>query len=420
MKGFVTVFLNECRAILRSKTLLFLLSAGVAWMFVAPYLFTGDGTTAGLREMSVHYSLGGVAALLSVSLLVAATGSIAKERAAKRLALTMVRPVRFFSIALAKTFAYVLCGALVLAVCAPIEAFRQPGVSCRHVLKPVMPSPRQEAESMYEFYMASSNTPARVKAAKKAVVIRLLANRAKDRYDTVETNACQRWTFDLGGEKLSEAALPTVRFRFSASYGQRDDVIGTLEFGPYFASVSNLTQAVVEVPMRTAGESRATDGELAFTNLGKAPVMLRPRRDVELLTPADSFGRNLLRAYLELVGMLSLLISFGVFLGASLGRPAALFTAIAVLLLSEMAPSVIDQYADELESDRADAIGLAITRAAADVTRPVSSLRPLEALSLDECVEPREVARVLVVDLLLLPLAFAFLSALVMPRKQDF
>lgn len=273
---------------------------------------------------------------------------------------------------------------------------------------------------MYEFYMASSNTPARVKAAKKAVVIRLLANRAKDRYDTVETNACQRWTFDLGGEKLSETALPTVRFRFSASYGQRDDVIGTLEFGPYFASVSNLTQAVVEVPMRTAGESRATDGELAFTNLGKAPVMLRPRRDVELLTPADSFGRNLLRAYLELVGMLSLLISFGVFLGASLGRPAALFTAIAVLLLSEMAPSVIDQYADELESDRADAIGLAITRAAADVTRPVSSLRPLEALSLDECVEPREVARVLVVDLLLLPLAFAFLSALVMPRKQDF
>lgn len=419
MKGFLAIFLNECRAILRSKTLWLLLLAGVGWMLVAPRLFTGDGTTEGLREMSLHYSLGGVAAVLSVSLLVAATGSIAKERAAKRLALTMVRPVRYFSIALGKTLAYVACGALVLAVCAPIEAFRQPDVVCRHVLRPVMPTPRQEAEEMYDFYMASSNTPERVKAVRKEVVIRLLANRAKDRYDTIETNACWRWRFDLGSDALSSSVAPTARFRFSASFGQRDDVVGSLAFGEFSAAVSNMTQAVVEVPMTRTG-SAPTDGELVFENRGRAPVMLRPRRDVELLTPGDAFGWNLLRAYLELVGMLSLLISFGVFLGAALGRPAALFTAIAVLLLSEMAPSVIDQYADELETDKADAIGLAITRAAADVTRPVSALRPLEALSLDECVEPREVARVLLSDLVFLPLLFALLSALVMSRKQDF
>ena len=148
--------------------------------------------------------------------------------------------------------------------------------------------------------------------------------------------------------------------------------------------------------------------------------MLRPRRDVELLTPADGFGWNLLRAYLELVAMLTLLISFGVFLGSALGRPVALFTAIAALLLSEMAPSVIEQYADELETDRVDAVGLAITRVAAGVTKPVSSLRPLEALSLDECVEPAEVTRVLAVDFVALPLLFALLAAFVMPRKQDF
>ena len=148
--------------------------------------------------------------------------------------------------------------------------------------------------------------------------------------------------------------------------------------------------------------------------------MLRPRRDVELLVPADAFGWNLGRAYLELVAMLALLIAFGVFLGTTLGRPTALFTAIAVLLLSEMAPSVVDNYVDELETDKVDAVGLAITRFSSYVTKPVSSLRPLEALSLDECVESREVLRVLACDLVLLPLLFALLSALVMPRKQDF
>lgn len=419
MKGFLAIFLNEFRAILRSKTLVLLLVAGVAWMFVAPRLFTGDGTTEGLREISLHYSLGGVAALLAVSLLIAATGSIAKERAEKRLALTMVRPVRYFSIALAKTFAYVVCGALVLAVCAPIELLRQPDVRCRHVLRPVMPSPQQEAEEMYAYYMASSNTPAKVKATKKAVVLRLLANRAKDRYDTIATNACWNWRFDLGDDvKYSPDYLPTARFRFSASLGQRDDVIGRLGIGCCRASVSNLTQAVLEFPMQLT-QRPLTEGDLVFRNEGKAPVMLRPRRDVELLLPADAFGWNLLRAYLELVGMLSLLVSFGVFLGASLGRPSALFVAIAVLLLSEMAPSVIEQYADELETSRSDAVGLAITRATADLTRPLSALRPMEALSLDECVEPREVARVLVFDVVLLPLLFAFLSALVIPRKQD-
>lgn len=420
MKGLLAIFLNECRAVLRSKTLVMLLIAGVAWMFTAPRFFTGDGTVSGLREMSLHYSLGGVAALLAVTLLISATGSIAKERVAKRLALTMVRPVRYFNIALGKTLAHVLCGALVLAVCAAIEGVRSPDVTCRHVLKPVMPTLRQEAESMYDYYMASSNTPAKVKAARKEVVIRLLANRAKDRYDTVETNSCWSWKFELPKALDDRLNGYSARLRFSANFDQREDVRGSLAYEGLQGVVSNITQSVIEIPMSVSSQPPSPDGELIFRNDGKAPVMLRPRRDVELLTPGDSFAWNLARAYVELVAMLALLISFGIFLGASLGRPAALFTAISILLLSEMAPSVIDQYADELESDKVDAVGLAITRVAMTVTRPVSSLRPLEAVSLDECVEPKEVVSVVLIDFLGLPLFFMLLSALVIPRKQEF
>ena len=145
--------------------------------------------------------------------------------------------------------------------------------------------------------------------------------------------------------------------------------------------------------------------------------MLRPRRDVNLLVPADGFAQNLARAYVELVAMLALLVSFGVFLGSALGRPVALFTAIASLAVAEMSPSVIEQYSDELENDPLDAIGLCITRAAAEITHPVSSLDPMSRLAEDVCIEPREVARVVLLDMLLAPLLFALLASVVIPRK---
>ena len=74
---------------------------------------------------------------------------------------------------------------------------------------------------------------------------------------------------------------------------------------------------------------------------------------------------------------------------------------------------------DELEKNAVDRIGLALTRFAAEVTRPVSSLSPLESLATDACVEPRETARVAVLDLLTVPLLLSLLAAVVMPRKEE-
>ena len=146
--------------------------------------------------------------------------------------------------------------------------------------------------------------------------------------------------------------------------------------------------------------------------------MFRPRKDINLLVPADAFGWNLIRAYAVLVAILAFVVSLGVFLSAGLGRPVALFVAFVTLVVSEMSPSVVSQYPDELETNLADRIGLRITRFAAEVTRPVSSAAPLEALAKDECVEMGEVLRLVAADFLLVPLLLSLLSAFVLPRKQ--
>ena len=414
MISFWRIFWLEFTGFVRSKALALLVAASVAWMLGLPFVMKGDGTADGAHELYVHFSLGGVFTLLVVALLASATGSLAREREAKRLQLTLVRPVRYAVVVLGKIFAHVAVGALVLAVACGVLAFKTGlGRPCNHVLSPVLPTPREEAKQMYESYMKDPDTPEQVRRAKKEIVLRLLENRAVDRYETIQTNATMTWKFGgLGG--LGSLA---VRMRFTNQYEMRQDVRGTFTFGGYQGIVSNITQAVLTIPL-TSQTSQTSQTLLSFANEGTSALMLRPRKDINLLVPADAFGWNLLRAYVALVAILAFVVSLGTFLSAGLGRPVALFVAFVTLIVSEMSPSVVQQYPDELETNLVDRIGLHITRFAAEVTRPVSSAAPLEALAKDECVESESALRLAVADFILLPLLLSLLSGFILPRKQ--
>lgn len=423
MRAFFDIFQLELRALSRSWSLAMLSAASAAWMLAVPRLVVGDGTAEGMREVCLRYGLGGVMALVTVSMLAAATGSLARERAAKRLQLTMVRPVRYFMIVAAKIAALASAGAAVLALACALTPFAAgtaaEGRRCVHVLHPVMPSPDEEAKAMYAEYMKSPDTPEAVKKARRSTVLRILETRAWDRYETVHTNSTARWRFRFDGVEAPRSGEVSARFRFSNENNARQDVAGELRLGALSAVVSNLTQAVLVFPLADRGGDAGEEGVLTFRNDGKDALMMRPRRDVELLVPADSFVWNLLRSWAEMAAVVTLVVAFGVFLSAALGRPVALFTAIVFLLVSEMSPSVVEQYPDEFGATLSDRIGLMVARTVADATHPVSSLSPLERLSRDECVEPREVVRAVAVNVVALPILLAFLAAFILPRKQE-
>ena len=158
MRKFLEIVKLELKSLVRSRAVAMLVVASAAWMVVFPRVAKGDGTPAGLRELVMHFSLGGVFALLVVALLASATGSIARERAARRLQLTLVRPVRYTVVALGKISAHVAVGAGVLALaCAILALTVDVSVPCSHVLSPAMPSPREEAKAMYASYMADTS-----------------------------------------------------------------------------------------------------------------------------------------------------------------------------------------------------------------------------------------------------------------------
>ena len=116
MTSLLRIFSLELKSLVRSWTAPMLLAGSLGWLFLAQRILVTDSTAEGYRAMVVRYGLGGVFALLVVSLLATGTGAIASEREAKRLQLTQVRPVSAVTIAWGKFLAISLVGAVTLAV----------------------------------------------------------------------------------------------------------------------------------------------------------------------------------------------------------------------------------------------------------------------------------------------------------------
>ena len=209
MRKAIEILSLELKTLVRSKTLALLLVASVGWVLAFPHVMRGDGTPEGARELCLHYSLGGVFFLLVAALLASATGSIARERTAKRLQLTLVRPVRYFSVALGKILAHVAVGALVLAVaCLTLALGTDLAKPCSHVLSPILPSPREAAKVMYEKFLRDPNAPDELKRTKKSVMLRIMENRAIDQYQTIPTNTTAYWRFVGRGFRRDRRTLP--------------------------------------------------------------------------------------------------------------------------------------------------------------------------------------------------------------------
>ena len=437
MNALLQIFVLEFRAAVRGRMLPLLAAAVAAWTFGLPHLLSGDGTPEGEYQLYVRYALGGACCLLAVALGAAAAGSLAKDRQAKRLALTAVRPVPFPAIALGRWAALTAVGGLVLAlacVLAPLRLACYPHTfaaadgsrarlefslsrPCHHVLSPVFPqTPREEAEAAYDAYLRNPATSNNVSQVVRSVALDILTQRAADRFEVVAGGDAMAWKFPAVPAQATRLA---VRAKFFNRLDTDGSFVGRFTLDPCSAAISNVTQAVCFVPLDLSAAKGPLSGTLRLDNLSSDNLMLRPRKDINLLfgDAADCFALNLLYAYLSAVSMLSLIVAFALLLSACLGRSVAIFATMTLLLVAEVAPGLAQT--ESQASSLGDRIAAAITDFVAFATAPVGSAHPIETLACDECLELRDVARTMAVNLVLAPLAFAFLAGLVVPRKPD-
>ncbi len=414
-------FVLAWRALVRGHVLTLLLVATALVHAFLPALVRSDGTDAGWREMFVRAVPGAAITFITVAVLACACGFFAQERDRFRLSLTVVRPASAFGVACGRWFALCAVAALALAFSAALTACRLTSAPhCQHHHAPQLPPIAECARKALVEYLADPKTPERIKQAPKSAVLSLLTNKELDRYDVVRPGESFAWPF------AAELADPTrqvsVRARFATQFELRSPFEGVFVIGPHQAKVKHSTQTVLDTPLDgvvavTNAVSAANTVELRFSNTGKETIMLRPRRDLELLTPADSFAGNLVRATCQTFTSIALLAAFGLFLSAAVSRPVALFTAFVAVLVTLMAPSVVAQFPDEMNTKFTDRFGLAVSRVICAVTSTVSNATPLSDLATDTCVEWSALARCLVVNFVVLPAVFLAGCAVLVRRK---
>ena len=408
------------RAFLRGGTLASLFAATFITYKLMPMLVRTDGTEQGAMEMFVRAVTGGVYVFLLVSVLCAAAGFFASERQGNNLALFLVRPVSAFSgvFGIWTAFCAIASMVLVLSAFLTLAAVPSDGTDvCHHHIKPVLPPPEHAASKILDRFLEDPKTPEEIKKAPRATVLAFLASKEADRYEAIRHGGVLSWPFDA---KVLESEKITVRIRFSTAMELRAPVEGKFVFGGWTASVTNNTQSTIDVPLAfdKSLSGKKGNSNLEFVNTGKETVMVRPRKDVEILVPGDAFRMNLLRASLVQFSLIALVAAFGLFLSSGLSRPVATFTALVAAAVVAMSPSVIDQYPNEFETTWTDKFGLAVSRTVQKTTSWIESPDPIGDLSGNKFVEWGEVGRTVAAcgGLSLVLLAFSAIAL----RKKPF
>lgn len=422
-------FATAWRGLWRGKTLWVLLAAVVAVQFLFPDLARSDGTEAGRLEMHVRLVFGAVAAMAYVSSLALSCGSFSRDREDNLLQLSLVRPASAFAIASGRWLAVVALMAIVFAFSTLtlnvrlLSAPYAPG-DCRVHHAPSLPPAEVSAARMMEGFLKSDRTPEEVKKAPRAAVLALLTSKENERYEVVAPGKTVSVPFSV-----SARGPVDVRVRFSTLYNIKETLNGEFRYRGCAGTVSNSTQSVLDVPLSPAmtGDFRPWDEpsadlkdlELTFRNDGRTDVMFRPRRDVELLTPGDTFAANSVRATVEAISLAGLLAAFGLFLSASLSRPVALFVAAVLLAASLMAPDAVAQFPDEFNATFGERVGLAVSRTVTRFTSAISEISPVSNLASSRAIPMGEVMRVAFLDLVAWPAALLALAAFCVRRKTS-
>ena len=415
-------FLLAWRALLRGHVLTALLALTALAHVLLPAVVRSDGTEAGQSELFLRVVPGSVYIVLCVALLACACGLVARARESHRLALAVVRPVSAGAVVLGLLMALVAVAAVVLAFNAGLTCARGGWSDCRHVYTPELEPPEVAARQTLQEILASTNTPEEIRSTPQHRLLSILIGREADRYEVIRPGDALELPFPAEAAGTSDGVV--ARLHFSTRFNTRASLSGVVTFGKWYAAMTNNTQSFLEIPLTcavaTSCDPPAVDApKLVFRNTGRSEVMLRPRRDVEVLTSGDSFRMNMVRASCEMLCVIAFLCAFGLFLSSALSRPVAIFTALVALTVTEMAPAVLSQCPETLDLPFTERIGLWLSRGVVFATSAVAAPEPVSDLATGTYIKWADAGRAFLVDAVVAPLVLLSLAAFIVRRRAS-
>lgn len=430
------------RASLRTKGVAALLALLALSVLVLPGVVKGDGTPEGELHILLAYTLGFAFGLLCLATLWAACALFAAEIDSARMQLSAVKPVRAVEFWLGKWLALLLLNAAVLlAVYAGVyahvlwrmhrsawDSVERP--ASRYVARPVLPTPRAEAQQAYAQMRGQNAVP---QGFSEKTVLRVLEEKAREKYDVINPGGQATWRFRVA-RPVRGAQAVTVRVKFDTEVSTRTHVTGVCRLRcleapgrsvevPLDDFTLNEIEFAVDARAFGAGaDAGMREFELAFRHTGDpklaSALMLRFRQDVVLLTPGGTFEANLLRSALVHWSVLALLAAFGLTLSACFSLPVAAFVATVLLALTLIGNSVVQVVSEEDEKLWRNRVGIWVSRGVYGATRHALQAEPLRALTRGERIDAEVLGSSIAWNVLLIPAFLAGAGCWVLKRRE--
>ena len=430
------------RASLRTKAVAALLALLALSVLVLPGVVKGDGTPEGELHILLTYTLGFAFGILCLATLWAACALFAAEIDSARMQLSAVKPVRPAEFWLGKWLALLLLNAAVLlAVYAGVYAHvlwrmhrsawdRVERPASRHVARPVLPTPREEAQQAYAQMRGQNAVP---QGFSEKTVLRVLEEKAREKYDVINPGGEATWRFRVA-RPVRGAQAVTVRVKFDTEVSTRTHVTGVCRLrcletpGPSVEvplddfTLNEIEFAVDARAFGAGADAGMREFELTFRHTGDpklaSALMLRFRQDVVLLTPGGTFEANLLRSALVHWSVLALLAAFGLTLSACFSLPVAAFVATVLLVLTLIGNSVVQVVSEEDEKLWRNRIGIWVSRGVYGATRHALQAEPLRALTRGERIDAEVLGSSMTWNVLLIPAFLAGAGCWVLKRRE--
>jgi hypothetical protein len=392
-----------------------------------PLLIKDDGTARGFTQIVLTYTLSAITALLGLSTLWLACGTLARDIEDCTLQVVAIKPIARWQIWLGKWLGLVSLNAALLTLSGASvygllqwRATRLPAdqqkilrsevLVARGSAKPASMEKEILAETdriLRERLQKNPDTRANVAEARKQIL-----DQVKAELQVVPPGWAHEWEIDLGPAKDIVRGQPVyLRIKFNAADKSTTGTfdgrwqVGKLRKTPVWhseaMSLAPDTFHEFEVPAHCDDKGVLT---VAFGNANNTALLFPLEDGLEVLYPQGGFGLNFVRGLGIIFCWMALLATLGLAAASFLSFPVAAFLALGVLTLALSSGTISNAvqegtlmgYNSEtnvLGHSALDVVAIPVFRAVLEVINLAKDFSPIDALSTGRIVPWDELAR---------------------------
>ena len=417
-----------------------------------PLLIKDDGTARGFTQIVLTYTLGTITALLGLSTLWLACGTLARDIEDCSLQVVAIKPVARWQIWLGKWLGIMSLNAALLTLSGASvygllqwRATRLPADQ-QKILRDEVLVARGSAKpgSLEKEIQAETDRLLRERVQKnpglKADIVevrRQILEQIKAEYQIVPPGYAHEWEIDLSSMSKATNGQPVyLRIKFNAADRSASGTfkgqwwVGVPRKTPLWRSeVMSLapdTFHEFQVPAYIDDKGKLT---VAFANANNTALLFPLEDGLEVLYPQGGFGLNFIRGVGIIFCWMALLATLGLASASLLSFPVAAFLSLGVLTLALSSGTISNAVTEgtlmgyNSETGRSghsalDIIAIPVFRGVLELINLAKNFSPIDALSTGRSVSWEDLARAFGQIVLLLSGCIGLVGIIIFNRRE--